>query len=238
MMFVLGLRWSTQRLLRTLPLSVWLFCMLAVCAIGIVERQSAPPLAVERVLFGAVSGMTLPLIVYAAAARVFGVSRMQMGGPIVGKVSVAPSSSAARYGGDRRLWLLGAMLGTGMLLATASAALAGASVLAAGGTMGMPLFSDVRTAAVISGLGAVAYVALFAFGSTVGRSGWLRPFLLLSDWVLGGLTTAVALPFPRGHLRTLLGAEPVMSLGQGPSWAVLWGLVIAYTVLALVRTPR
>ncbi len=237
-MFTIGLRWAAGRLLRRQPLAILAFWLLVVVATALVECRLEPLQAAERVLFGAVSGMTIPLIVYAATAQVLRIPRGEGRTGLTGVGAAAPSAEAARYGGDRRCWLLGAMVGTGILLAIACALLAGAALLASGGSPGISLAKDLAATVLISGLGGAAYVSFFVFGSTVGKRGWFRPFLLLIDWLLGGFVTAAAFPFPRGHVRALLGAEPLMGLSQSTTWVVLWGLVIAYTLLAILRTPR
>jgi len=48
----------------------------------------------------------------------------------------------------------------------------------------------------------------------------------------------MALPWPRGHLRNLLGAEPILAMPQWSATLALITLGLSYSTLALWRAPR
>ncbi len=222
----LGARWGAQRSLGVGPFLVWVFSLLMVGMVAVVERRLNPVVATDNALLGAVGGLAVPLLAYGCVARITGPAQREA------------MEGAARYGADRRIWLIGCVVMVGTIFAVAAAVLAALTVVAAGASGVLPLAIELYRSSAITALAGAAYVALFLCGASVGRRGWLRPVLLVLDWIVGGATTAVALPFPRGQLRALLGGEPVLGLDQGWAWVVLWGLAIAYTALAVARVPR
>ena len=100
------------------------------------------------------------------------------------------------------------------------------------------LGSDLATSVWIGALAGGSYAWFFGFGTSLGRRGGGSFVVLVLDWFLGVSSSAVAVPWPRAHLRNLLGAEPILGLSQGAALAVLVGLVVVYSSLALWRTPR
>jgi hypothetical protein len=84
-------------------------------------------------------------------------------------------------------------------------------------------------------VGALAYVAWFGLASTIGNGGRARLWALIIDWLLGSGPTAFALFWPRGHVRNLLGAEPVLEMPQWSAGVALFVLTLAYTGLTLAR---
>jgi len=83
--------------------------------------------------------------------------------------------------------------------------------------------------------GGVAYVSLFSLGSCLGARG--RFVFLVADWLLGSGSSLLAAPWPRAHLRNLLGLEPVAGMSQGASTVALLILCVAFTGITLWRTP-
>lgn len=227
MMVALGIRAAVKSLLGRAPVVVWLLTLFAVGAVSALERRTGAVLAADRSLMGVASGLAIPLLAYAAVARASG------GGTWSREVA-----SLASFGGDRRSWLLGVLLGSGTLLAVASGAIGATALLISGGVPTVSLADDLPRTVMITALGGTGYGALFACGATFGRRGWMRPLLFVLDWLLGGLGTAIAFPFPRGHILALLGDRGVIGMTQGATWLALWGLVLAYMVVAVFRTPR
>lgn len=198
-----------------------------VLAVALLERQAVPHGAATRTLLGAVFGLAMPLFVYAATSRVCGGRRLD-----------TALYALARHGADRRACALGAVATLAAGAALAFAALAALSVVAARGTSDPALVRDALTSAWIAALGAASYASWFALGSTAGQAGGGRFAALLADWLLGTATTALAFPWPRGHLRNLLGAEPVLRMSQSQASLTLCFLASGYLLLALLRSRR
>ena len=54
------------------------------------------------------------------------------------------------------------------------------------------------------------YALYFGAASLLGKRGGGRKWALIIDFVLGAGSSALAAPWPRGHVRNLLGGEPVV----------------------------
>jgi hypothetical protein len=76
----------------------------------------------------------------------------------------------------------------------------------------------------IGALAGAAYTGLFALASRFRRG---RLWLLVGDWLLGSGTGFLALPWPRGHARNLLGFSPVLELTQPSAALALLLLIVA-----------
>ena len=59
-----------------------------------------------------------------------------------------------------------------------------------------------------------AYASFFTLGACIGAKGGGRGVFLFVNWVLGAGKGAAALLVPYGHVRSLLGGEPVLTLSQ------------------------
>lgn len=187
---------------------------------AVMERSVSHSAAVDDVLFGAVFGIAIPVLAYLASERASDGTRLED--------SVA---DLGRHGADRRHVALGLLLAVAALAGAAGAGLALLGTVLAHG--GQPW-----TTAGIGALGGATYAAWFGAASTVGRRGQGRFWALALDWLLGSGTTVLALPWPRGHLSNLLGAEPILSM---PAWSAsltLIALALAFTGIALARTAR
>jgi len=200
---------------------------LAVIGIATLERAEAPGRAADYTLFGVVFGWTLPLLAYVMTGRVLGSGRLDH--------ALVPVS---RAGGNRRAAAAGLLGVTGASVALASALLAVVGVLVARGRLDADSIRDALLSASIAALGGATYVAWFGLGSLFGRSGGGRAACLIVDWILGTGHTFAAVAWPRAHLVSLIGGEPVLGFSSPESAMALYLLAAAYLGLTLVRLPR
>ena len=191
------------------------------------ERSVLTTGAADRALIGAAFGIALPLFAYALVARASEGRRWDQALDVV-----------ARHGLDRRLGAFGSMVTATAVLALAGMLLGGLTATVARG-FGDPLWiRDALTSAWVGSLAGSCYGAWFALGSALGRRGTGRFWLLIADWLLGGGTTALALFWPRAHIKNLIGAAPVLGMSQAMAVASIGILSAVCVVLALWRTPR
>lgn len=210
--YALGVRLGFERLRSRSALLASLLAVIVVALVSAIERAHDRALAADRSLAGAVFGLALPLLSYVcfelAVAR----------GDLTG--AVAP---LARHGSPRPT------LASGLLAAVAGASAIGGSLLAGVAVLlsrplGHPrFFADLSSVLWIGALTGAAYAGLFALGSRFRRG---RPWLLVGDWLLGSGSGLLALFWPRGHARNLLGFEPVLGFSQ-PSAALCLLLLLA-----------
>jgi hypothetical protein len=192
--------------------SWWVLCTFFAAGVvitGLLERSREPAFAADRTLLGATFGVAVPIFCYA----LFGVVHRS-----------APTFTLleplARHGANRRALSLGMFGALAGVTALAAAFFGVIAVLAARGLGDARLASD-AFACIWSGASiGVAYVGLFAAGSLWGRNG--RLILFIADWLLGSGSGFLALPWPRGHARNLLGGEAVLGLSQGSALLLLW----------------
>jgi hypothetical protein len=200
---------------------------LFVATAAILEKRLVGGDAVDATLTGAVFGWTIPLLAYAAVARVSRYGRLD-----------EAAADLVRHGGNRRAIVASFVLMTAARVSVVGALLAALGVLVSSVGEAAAIRSDALTSAWIGALGGAAYVAWFSLGSLWGRAGRGRLLSLLLDWVLGATSTAIALPWPRAHLHCLLGGELVIGL---PAWqsSVLLGLFAGlYYLACLLRVAR
>lgn len=171
--------------------------------------QSEPSL-IEAATFGVV----LPLASYALCARVDGTRDDLM------------SAYWARHGISRRLYALGrigfcAALGAALMITSAALAFVlSHAIFGASATGGALAFAAVLA---VAALGAMGYAACFGLAQLVG-GGLGRAAFLVLDWLLGSGAGIAALPWPRAHLRSLLGGPAVA--GMSPYQAALFLICI------------
>jgi hypothetical protein len=144
----------------------------------------------------------------------------------------------ARHGANRRSAALGMLLAPTASVALGTALLALVAVLLTRWPSDPRLGSDLLASGWVGLLGGAAYALWFAFGSTFGRSGGGRGVLLVLDWIFGAGASLLALPWPRSHIRNLLGAEPVLGMPQWSATLALALLGLFCGGAALLRTPR
>jgi hypothetical protein len=206
--------------LRRQTFAVWGGVLVAALVLALLESRAASAFAYDRALMGPAFGLLLPLSCFALARQLF------RGGL---EPALAPF---AGLGVNRRRLLAGR--GMALLLGAVACALPlGLVVLTVAG----PTASWPRELAALSWVGVLAglaYGALLLAGAAVGRHGpWL---VLLLDWLFGGGNGWFALPWPRGHLRGLLGGEAVLHLSQVASAFALFGLVALCLAVSFART--
>jgi hypothetical protein len=231
----LGARATRVQLTPTWVGAVSAAALLAVGLVSLLETETigspgGARLAQAHVLRGAVFGLVLPLVAFVLSERA--------GGTLAGFLRLP----WARYGADRRAMALGRLAvmlltsaGIGVALALVGFVLTrlGSGALAPPA----PLASELLALIWLGVAGGAAYAALFAAASLWGRH-WGRAALLLADWLLGSGVGAAALPFPRSHLRALLGGSPVLELGDWSSSSALVVIIVAGAALYAARVPR
>lgn len=208
------------------PLVLFLSCA-AVFAIGALERQSDAQSAPDDALSGAVFGLALPLLAYLLSERVCEGQRLER--------SV---DAIARYGTDRRAALLGVLLASAVCTAFASALLTIAALLGAHAPHSASLLGDLRASVGIALIAGAVYALYFGAASLLGKRGGGRKWALIIDFVLGAGGSALAVPWPRGHVRNLLGGVPVVDLSQSSAWLALLAIGIACVALSVLRTAK
>jgi hypothetical protein len=209
-------------------------CLLLLTAIAVLEGQAIGTGASARhvqlrLLAGVAFGLVLPLVAFAASARVGGSLRELM------------TMSWARYGGNRRAFALGRItlvaLGGGALTAIiGTLALWLGSATAAPALELPPSWINLLTVTWVALLGAAGYAAAFSAAHLyAGNAG--RVLFLIADWILGSSAGALALPWPRAHLRTLLGGTAPLSLEPRDAALYLLAITAVATFLYTRRLP-
>ncbi|MBN2192330.1 MAG: hypothetical protein JW751_05900 [Polyangiaceae bacterium] len=214
-----GIDLSWRRLtLGRMPLAPGI-ALIFVAFVAWLERQQSGAIAADRALTGATMGVALPLMVVALLHRLAPGERLDQ--------MLLPLS---RHGVNRRGAVLGYLGALSVVSGGCGMILAWVAVLVARGIADPMLGSDLATSAWIGALGGISYAWLLGLGACVGARGGGRWTLLLLDAGLGMGTGTLALPWPRAHLRNLLGAEGPLVLAQ---WtAVPW--LLALTSIAML----
>ncbi|MEO8903360.1 MAG: hypothetical protein ABI627_17710 [Polyangiaceae bacterium] len=206
------------------PLSVVLACG-AVFALSVLGRRAEHAGALDDLLAVPVFGLALPVLAYLVSERVCGGQRLDR--------SV---ESVARHGADRRAAVLGLLLASAVFTALIALLLTLTAVFTAHGAGS--LWFDLRSSAGIAVLGGVVYALWFGAASLLGKRGGGRKWALIADFILGAGNSALAAPYPRAHLRNLLGGEPVLEISQAHAWLALLAIGVVCTMLSATRTPE
>jgi hypothetical protein len=199
-----------------------------VCAtlVAVIERSTEPYYAADRALTGGVFGLILPLLGYLVLERV-----------TVGARLDHSVDELSRHGADRRWLGLGLYAVAALALAAIALLLAVTGVCLSRGAKDPLLLRDLAATSWIAVLSGVAYAAWFSLASLVGRRG-RRGTAWLADLLLGSGGSVLAAPLPRGHVRNLLGGQPVLELTQWASAVALIALTAFYLSASASRTPR
>jgi len=223
----IGLALARERLQSASALLVLALSLAGLFAIGVLERQSDATSAPDDVLQGAAFGLALPLFSYLVSERACDGQRL-------------PRSvdGVARYGTDRRAALLGVLLASAMCSALASALLTLSALLGAHAPHATSLAFDVRASVGVALLAGPVYALYFGAASLLGKRGGGRKWALIIDFILGAGSSALAAPWPRGHVRNLLGGEPVLALSQASAWLTLGVIGLVCLTLSVVRTAE
>lgn len=225
-----GFRDARQTVGSGWPLIVAIMGWMAIGLAALLERRlrnpgsdgSAPSL-LEATTFGIV----VPLASYALTTRSRG-SRDEL-----------MDAHWARHGASRRLFALGRLsfsLALGSAIAVSSAIWAlclSRAVLTAPPPLDASVFSFVLCAVV----GAVSYASCTSLAQLLGGGVGLVAYLL-GDWVLGSGSGIAALPWPRGHLRSLLGGPAVLGMSAWQAAQFLVCLALASGLIYARRLPR
>jgi hypothetical protein len=219
-----GFRDATQALGKAWPVAGVSASLFVLGLAGVLEGQAvgsaSSARAVQlRLLHGIAFGLVLPLFAFAASGR------------LGTRMPELMSASWARYGGNRRGYALGreapAVLLTGLVAGATGLLALGLGNASSAPGQALPL-SAVNLLAVVGVgvLGGFAYVGCLglaqALGGNIGRV-----LFLCGDWLLGSGTSLLALPWPRAHLRALVGGDA--PLGLAPRDAALCLVAIALT---------
>jgi hypothetical protein len=223
----IGITLARERLRGPTAALVLLMSCATLFAISVLERQSDAATAPDDALSGAVFGIALPLLAYFVSERACAGQRLER--------SV---DGVARYGSNRRSALFGLLLASALCTAFASALLTVAALLGAHAPHSPSLGSDLRTSVGISLIAGAVYALYFGAASLLGKRGGGRKWALIIDFVLGAGGSALAVPWPRGHVRNLLGGEPVIELSQPSAWVALTVIGVACAALSVGRTAE
>lgn len=184
-----------------------------------------------RLLQGATFGLVVPLFTFCLSSRV----GSDLGALLRG--------AWPRYGADRRVFALG-RLGFPLLAACTIAALGavlalGLSIASSDPTLALPmgLTTGIGVVILIAALGCASYVAGFAVAQLLGGA-LGRALFLVGDWLLGAGTGVTALPWPRAHLRALLGGDAVLGMSALQATGCLLALTVSLSLLYAVKVPR
>jgi hypothetical protein len=195
--------------------------------VALLERAHGLIGAADRALTGGAFGVAVPLVCYF----------------LVGQVTAGQSLREAllplsRHGLDRRSLTLGLALPP----ATVAAAFAALSSLVVVLTTRLPgdpkLLADAFTSLWIGLISGAAYVAAFVGASAFGGRGQGRAWLLAADFLLGAGDSFLAFPWPKGHVRNLLGGSAVLELSQLGALLALLGTSFAFLWLGARRNQR
>jgi len=212
--------------LRGLTLPVVLaLCACAVYALAVLDRPSGGSSA-DSTLEGRVFGLALPVLGYFLSERVCDGQRLDR--------SV---DAVARYGTDRRAALLGVLLTSALYLAVGSALLTVVGLLGAQAEHDPTFARDLRMSLGIALISGATYALWFGAASLLGKRGGGRKWALVLDFVLGAGSSALAGPWPRGHVRNLLGGSPVLDLSQNSAWLALVAIGALSAAWSVTRTP-
>ncbi|HYQ03146.1 MAG TPA: hypothetical protein VER96_30945 [Polyangiaceae bacterium] len=208
------------------PVVLSLLCV-ALFAIALLERRSNAVSAPDDALGGAVFGIALPLIAYLVSERVCDGTRLDRSVDCV-----------ARYGANRRAALFGVLLASAVASAFAAALMTIAALLGAHPPQAHALVADLRASVGIALVAGAVYALYFGAASLLGKRGGGRKWALIIDFVLGAGGSALAAPWPRGHVRNLLGGQPVVDLTQASAWLALALIGMVCATASVARTAE
>jgi hypothetical protein len=223
----LGWLWPASALVLTL-LCVGIASWLEAQGMASTERAAANEL---RLLTGATFGLLVPLFGFALAAR------------LDDRLERLIAARWPRHGADRRVYALGRLALAGLMILAVgiccSVLALGASAasgdpkldLHAGMTLGFWSLTWISVQA------AASYAACFGLAQLWAGS-WGRSLFLIGDWLLGSGIGIAALPWPRSHLRSLLGGAAVLDMQRAQAQLCLLALALSCTLLYARRVPR
>ena len=218
------------------PGTATLAALLAVVGAGVIEAQSITLESGARrvqtnLLEGVTFGLVIPLLSFALS------SRLDAG------LGALMDSLWVRYGLGRRAFALG-RLAFPVALTSAVAILVGSLALGLGAassdpSLGLGAGMGTSWAALLgcAVLAAAGYTACLALAQLLGGA-WGRALFLLGDWLLGSGDGLAALPWPRAHVRSLLGGDAVFDMLPATSGLWLAALTLACLSWYVRKVPR
>ena len=222
-----GLSLARERLRGASALLVVALSLVVVFAVGVLERRASAQRAADDTLTIAVFGLALPVLAYLLSERVCAGQRLSR--------SV---DAVARYGSNRRAALLGLLLASAVTMALLSALLTVVALLGARLPTDPGLYRELRSSLGIALLAGSVYALWFAAAAAFGQRGGGRKWALIFDFVFGAGSSALALPWPRAHVRNLLGGEPPVGWSQGSAWLALTVIAVLCVGLSVARAPE
>jgi len=195
--------------------------------VALLERAQGAVGAADRALLGGTFGIALPLVCYFLVGRACDGSGL--------REALLP---LARHGLDRRTLTVGLALPPALLAAAFAAVSGFLVVLITRGASDPKFLADAWASIWIGAVASVAYVAAFVGASAVGRRGRGRSWLLAADFLLGAGDSFLAFPWPKGHVRNLLGGSAVLELSQLGALAALLAVSFAFLWLGTLRNQR
>lgn len=216
---VLGAQRALQRVLRPRLLAALGFGLLACVLSAALERKLSPVGAVDRALLRGSFGILLPLVGYVAFSRILRDGGMD-----------ALLRPISRHGASGRALWIGVAAVLLAMMTIVGTMFAGATVLCARTLDDPALLADLPRSSSVGALAGIAYGAWLILGSSLGRAGGGRKWLLLLDLALGVSASALAPFCLRPHVASLLGGEPLLE--QSPMEATV--LLVASTLFALL----
>lgn len=195
--------------------------------VALLERAAGRVGAADRALMGGAFGLALPLVCY------FLVAQVTQNGSL--REALLPLS---RHGLDRAPLTLGLALPVAIAAASFAAVSSVLVVVVTRGFSDPQLLSDAFTSLWIGLVAGVAYTAAFVGASAYGRRGQGRSWLLAADFLLGAGDAFLAFPWPKGHVRALLGGDAVLGLSWSGALFTLLGTSFAFLWFGVSRNRR
>lgn len=207
---------------------IWFVLAVLVCTLGAsFMREQGSHSAADVTLIHVTFGLVVPLLAY-----------LSFDAALAGQAFEQAINPLARHGGSGREAAVGASFCVCVLLAGYGAALGALTVLVSRDGGDVRLVADAWASSWIGAVAGLAYGAWYTLASTLGKRGGGRITFLLTDWVLGASAGFLAVPFPRAHIRNLLGGTPAVELSQAAALvALVLGSALAWC-LGAVRLRR
>jgi hypothetical protein len=222
-----GIALGAARLREPGAASAGVLALAFVAGVALLERAQGAVGAADRALSGGAFGLALPLLCYFLVARVCASGNL--------REAVWPLS---RHGVDGRALAIGLAVPPALAAAAFAAISAIAVVLITRGLHDPAWLGDTITSLWIGVASAFAYVVALVGASAIGQRGQGRIWLLAADFLLGAGSSLLALPWPKGHVRNLLGGVPVLEMSQLAAIVVMLGTSFAFLWLGALRSQR
>lgn len=195
--------------------------------VALLERAEGRSGAADRALTGGTFGVALPLVCY------FLVGQLTAGKSL--REALVPLS---RHGLDRQSLSFGLAIPAALVAAVFAGLSSCLVVLITRGVGDPALGADLFTSLWIGLVAGPAYTAAFVGASAYGRRGQGRGWLLAADFLFGAGSSILAFPWPKGHLRNLLGGAAVLELSWLGALVALLGTSFAFLWFGVARNRR